>query len=1087
MPKINILNILSGDNQSTVVDKINYNFDQILSAGGGPQGQQGLIGSTGPVGPQGVPGIQGSKGDSGNKWFVDSSQPSGASVGDYWLDIDSSDQAIYQYQAGVWTPSGYGLSSGDIFQRMSPIRSAGGGIDSTAIVLGGIASSQTGPESTSLVLSDSPISPSGIIPGYSPGDSGEVYIRNVNQEDSKLKIATEGRLHLISFSRSELDVNNRTGNGIYNPTISWISSDITGNSAPYDIVFKNPTGGISILTEGGLRGPIEIKSNSDSVFITSSGAGASGGVNILAQKEITSQSNIDNISIFTAAATKGSFIRFNSDRGFVELNTNTTTDPTIISNSDTPTFFANAAGVGIGVGKNTGFTFKQSGNDPRKLAVLGNVSISRSGADHETTNMFIGINAQSDYNKGSLFVRGHGAFGHNDPRTDETSGLTTVGPSETGNSFPRLFVTSSRNGQTFQAKNVSSLGSISRTTIGDGYYDYTAVTDKTSAGLGPDLTQEFFTSGYTFNAAPLLSFQHKITDSTNVTDTATVFSISTFTNAGIYNPDTIAAKTLIQTKNSNSELRIFANATSSSTSIYNKVIIGARNKSLIGVFAGQDSYNVGTVTIGLDAISNRSTLAGEYSTAIINFSSNQSNNHSLNVRGVQTIGSSEPYSAFGLAGVVGDAKYSKNTNRDVGTVSMLKVQRTFGSVASNYNVGGFKFNNHTNGIEIISYKTGEENYFLPDANKAVSLAIGASTNTKISPTTGFFISDEGTNVSIGSFIDYNQALKVTGNVSVIGIISATGQLSASNGIFSNGVNTTGGTGRGILLWDTGTGANEGLFLDWRSGTNGVFAGIVGYSEASGGGIRFYTTGNNSGSQGSTTTRALRMSIAANGTVTIPGTFAVTQIESAGSITISDPNSALSINAYYGSNMPYDSNNAWRAKQAGNGMWFKIEDSSANGKLNLYTFGNTSAGGAPAAVKVPLSINTTTGTMNLLGPIYVGWEQPFAAANGGWAYYYPTSPGFASPPNSNQTMDVQDFDRFITIYFAGASGGQVTLEVQTNPGGSATSNLAAVGIIVNYGTITGVIPAGCTWRLRCWNGPNVNSLRATVYLRKFGSM
>ena len=41
MPQINILNVLQGDNQSTVVDKINYNFDQILSAGGGPQGQQG--------------------------------------------------------------------------------------------------------------------------------------------------------------------------------------------------------------------------------------------------------------------------------------------------------------------------------------------------------------------------------------------------------------------------------------------------------------------------------------------------------------------------------------------------------------------------------------------------------------------------------------------------------------------------------------------------------------------------------------------------------------------------------------------------------------------------------------------------------------------------------------------------------------------------------------------------------------------------------------------------------------------------------------------------------------------------------------
>ena len=53
MPQINILNILQGDNQATIVDKLNYNFDQILSAGGGPQGIRGLVGPTGPLGPQG--------------------------------------------------------------------------------------------------------------------------------------------------------------------------------------------------------------------------------------------------------------------------------------------------------------------------------------------------------------------------------------------------------------------------------------------------------------------------------------------------------------------------------------------------------------------------------------------------------------------------------------------------------------------------------------------------------------------------------------------------------------------------------------------------------------------------------------------------------------------------------------------------------------------------------------------------------------------------------------------------------------------------------------------------------------------------
>ena len=45
MPKINLLNILSGDSQTILIDKVNYNFDQILTAGGGPQGSQGIRGT----------------------------------------------------------------------------------------------------------------------------------------------------------------------------------------------------------------------------------------------------------------------------------------------------------------------------------------------------------------------------------------------------------------------------------------------------------------------------------------------------------------------------------------------------------------------------------------------------------------------------------------------------------------------------------------------------------------------------------------------------------------------------------------------------------------------------------------------------------------------------------------------------------------------------------------------------------------------------------------------------------------------------------------------------------------------------------
>ena len=832
MPKINILNILSGDNQSTVVDKINYNFDQILSAGGGPQGQQGVIGATGPVGPQGVPGIQGAKGDQGNVWFVapGPAGPTPSSVGDYWLNVNSPDQAIYQNIGGTWVNTGYGLSSGDIFQRMNPVKAAGGAaINRTAIILGGVGGTQTGPASTTLVLSDAPISG---LNAYSPGSGGETYILNVNQEDSKLKIATEGRLNLISFSRSDLDVQNPSGNGINNPTISWTSPSSSGNG--YDIAFKNPTGGISILTEGTVRGPILIKSLSDFINITSLGT-TSGGVNILATKEITTKTTTDNISIFTAAANKGTFIRFNPSPtvppglgGFVEMNTNLTS----ATNSASPAFFANATGVGIGVGNLVGSTFKQNGDDPRKLAVLGNVSISRSGVDHETTNMFIGINAQSDYNKGSLFVRGHGAFGHNDPRTDETTNIITTGPSELGNSFPRLFVTASRNGQVFQVKNVVANTAIARTTMGDGIFDYnSALSDKTSAGYGPDLTQEFYANGgYPFVAAPLLSFQHKITNSTFTVD-STVFSISTFTVAGTYVHETVADKTLIQTKNSNSNLRLFANATSTVNKGNNKVIIGARNNSLIAVFAGTDTDpDKGTVTIGPFAEGTKG-LVGPHDSTRVTFPSTMINSHSLSVPGALTIGTTNSYSAWstfvGVPGVTLGGNYTKNFQRPVGNSSMLKINRIFDDqIATNGTIGGQEYNNLPNGLEIISWKSLTPSHSF--INRSVAIAVGATYQRNRPPAGGFFVSDDGNNAAIGSDINYSVALNVVGSVNAT--TSITTPTVTATTVTANNINIIGGgsvTGGGtipiggIIMWSGST-----VPIGWRLCDGGTTSGVT---------------------------------------------------------------------------------------------------------------------------------------------------------------------------------------------------------------------------------------------------------------------
>jgi len=56
-----IKEIILSDTLEKFMEKVNFNFDQLMLAGGGPAGPAGPIGPIGPIGP---------KGDQGNKWYV---------------------------------------------------------------------------------------------------------------------------------------------------------------------------------------------------------------------------------------------------------------------------------------------------------------------------------------------------------------------------------------------------------------------------------------------------------------------------------------------------------------------------------------------------------------------------------------------------------------------------------------------------------------------------------------------------------------------------------------------------------------------------------------------------------------------------------------------------------------------------------------------------------------------------------------------------------------------------------------------------------------------------------------------------------
>ena len=61
MANISIKELFPADSLINAVEKINFNFDQVILGGGGPQGDTGV---TGPAGGQGPVG------DRGNYWFA---------------------------------------------------------------------------------------------------------------------------------------------------------------------------------------------------------------------------------------------------------------------------------------------------------------------------------------------------------------------------------------------------------------------------------------------------------------------------------------------------------------------------------------------------------------------------------------------------------------------------------------------------------------------------------------------------------------------------------------------------------------------------------------------------------------------------------------------------------------------------------------------------------------------------------------------------------------------------------------------------------------------------------------------------------
>ena len=101
-----IKELFSSDPISEALEKINFNFDQLILSGGGPPG---------PAGPLGPPGVAGSQGVRGDHWQVGVTAPTGdhgpnygnLEVGDSWIDAVGK---VWTWNGSIWVYSSVNLT-----------------------------------------------------------------------------------------------------------------------------------------------------------------------------------------------------------------------------------------------------------------------------------------------------------------------------------------------------------------------------------------------------------------------------------------------------------------------------------------------------------------------------------------------------------------------------------------------------------------------------------------------------------------------------------------------------------------------------------------------------------------------------------------------------------------------------------------------------------------------------------------------------------------------------------------------------------------------------------------------------------------
>jgi len=241
MADFNTKYILPGDNKDSILEKINYNFFQVLSNAIGEKGPVGNPGATGLRGQVGRDGEAGVTGERAANWYYSATEPSltESQENDIWVNIGTTGgQQIFEFLSGSWVYSGETLSSSGQFSTLIGASGPGGSTEDNVIYITGSQSDKT------LVISDA------------TGTTG-----NLNPNLAKLHISTDAsttaELPNLSFAKTFLPQTPggivsfkwRNAGGSYSN--EWIlpgnSTFQSGTASVY-----SATGAMSLISSGNL-------------------------------------------------------------------------------------------------------------------------------------------------------------------------------------------------------------------------------------------------------------------------------------------------------------------------------------------------------------------------------------------------------------------------------------------------------------------------------------------------------------------------------------------------------------------------------------------------------------------------------------------------------------------------------------------------------------------------------------------------------------------------------------------------------------------------------------------------------------------